>query len=497
MDMGRSPEEKIRDALSRIDDFRTSDCLDPATLGRFAEKSLGVQEMAEAETHLHVCLYCLKQLNDMAEMLYYQKQKAPLSRRLVERLNELKPGRECQKEKSATTIMENLKAFFTFSPRQWQLSTLTLASAWMIFLVGLFVMRHAGDLAGIPTLNSNAFVKVRALDNAGGILREEQGVVIGANGLVASNLLPLAGASRLQITLKDGRTFQTAKIWKDEDKNLAVMKIDSGDLPAIPTADIEQISVGQRIFAVADPSKPGKGFQEAIVSDFKEMPGRRKEGAIQYLQIATQTATITRGALVDDQGRLLGFLITEEKHINIASPAADITRMVKEGRAIPLSDLKNITFSAEALNAYMKGILARDARRWDEAEKQFRKAVRLNPRLTGSRLELGEIYYRKHLFDKEAEEYEEVLKIEPENVEALYDLAWNLESHGRYREAAVMYEKALALEPEDTDTLYQLGLSYLTLNEKEKAMAIYSRLNKLEPGKAEMLRRLSRSKSLS
>lgn len=222
------------------------------------------------------------------------------------------------------------------------------------------------------------------------------------------------------------------------------------------------------------------------------MPGRRKEGAIQYLQIATQTSTITRGALVDDQGRLLGFLITEEKHINIAAPTADVTRMVKEGKAIPLSDLKNVTFSAEALNAYMKGILARDARRWDEAEKQFRKAVRLNPRLTGSRLELGEIYYRKHLFDKEAEEYEEVLKIEPENEEALYDLAWNLESHGRYREAAVMYEKSLALEPEDTDTLYQLGLSYLTLNEKEKAMAIYSRMYKLEPGKAEMLRRLSR-----
>lgn len=492
--MDRSSEEKIREALAQIDSLRTPDCLDAATLGRFAEKSLREVERAKAEAHLHTCLYCLKQLNDMTELLHYQMRRTPLSPRLAARLRNLQPDRENHQDKGAATatFLESLKEFFSFSPCQWRFSAVTLASAWVVFLVSLFVMRQVGDRVGVPVLNANAFVKVRALNESGNILREEQGVVVGPNGLIASNLLPLAGASKLQITLKDGRTYQTAHIWKDEDKNLAVMKVDTGDLPAIPTADIREVSVGQRIFAVADSAKPRKGYQEAMVSDFKEMPGRRKDGGIQYLQIASQTATTARGALVDDRGRLLGFLITEEKHINFAAPAADVVRMAKEGKAIPLSDLKNVSFSADALNAYMKGILARDALRWDEAEKHFRKAVQLNPRLTGVRLELGDIYYRKHQFDKEAKEYEEVLKIEPENAEALYALAWNLESFGRYREAAVMYEKALALEPEDTDTLYQLGLSYLALKEQEKAMAIYARLNKLEPGKAEMLRRLAR-----
>jgi S1-C subfamily serine protease len=490
--MNMELERKIKEALADIESLRTPDCLDATTFGRYCENMLDESERRAAEDHLHTCLYCLKQLNDITELLHYQKQRVPLSSHLAERLRSLKPGMEKQQEKSTATFLQSLKEFFSFTPHQWRFSALTLASAWMVLLVSLFVIRHANNLAGIPALNANVFVKVRALNDAGDILREEQGVVIDRNGLIASNLLLLVGASKLQITLKDGRTFQTAKIWKDEDKNLAVMKFDTTDLPAIPTADIEQISVGQRIFAVNDPSKRKKGFQEAIVSDFKEMSGRRKGGSVQYLQIATQTATTTRGALVDDRGRLLGFLITQEKHINIAAPAADLSQMAKEGKAIPLRDLKNVTFSAEALNSYMKGILGRDALRWDEAQKHFEKAVQLNPRLTGARLELGDIYYRKHLFDKEAKEYEEVLKIEPENSEALYALAWNLESHSRYREAAVMYEKALALDPEDTDTLYQLGLSYLALGEKEKVMVIYSRLNKLEPGKAEMLRRLGK-----
>ncbi|NVN97584.1 tetratricopeptide repeat protein, partial [Candidatus Nomurabacteria bacterium] len=76
--------------------------------------------------------------------------------------------------------------------------------------------------------------------------------------------------------------------------------------------------------------------------------------------------------------------------------------------------------------------------------------------------------------------------------DALYGLAWNKESFGKYREATALYEKALSYDPDDTDALYQLGLSYLAQNDNKKAMAIYSRLIKLEPGKANLLKKLSK-----
>jgi len=492
--MNMDPERKIKEALEDIESLRTADCLDATTLGRFVEKLLGERERQAAEAHLHTCLFCLKQLNDMTELLRYQKRRLPLPSALAERLQSLKPRQEEQQKECAAsaTIVQSLKKLFTFTPRQWRFSALTLACAWAVFLLSPFVVHHAGDRPGMPTLDADAFVKVRALNDAGSILREEQGVVVGRNGLIASNLLPLAGASRLQIALKDGRTFQTAKIWKDEDKNLAVMKIDTGDLSAISISDVEQISVGQRIFTVADPSKSRKGFHEAIVSDLKDIPGRRKDGAVQYIQIASQTATTTRGALVDDHGRLLGFLITDEKYINIAAPAADVTRLVKEGKAIPLSDLKDVNFSPDALNAYMKGILARDALRWDEAEKYFKNAVQLNPRLEGAHLELGYIYYKKRLYDEEASEYEEALKLNPDDPEAIFSLASNLETRGKYEEAIEAYERTVALDPDDADALYSLGLAYLAQGDKEKAMDVYPQLKALDSGSAEMLRRLCR-----
>jgi tetratricopeptide (TPR) repeat protein len=183
-------------------------------------------------------------------------------------------------------------------------------------------------------------------------------------------------------------------------------------------------------------------------------------------------------------------VITEEKNVNLAAPASSFRQLVKTGKVTPISDLKQVSFSGDALNFYMKGILARDAQRLDEAIGHFQRAVQLNPRLSGAHLELGDLYYKKHLFDKEAEEYEAVLKVNPDNVDALYGLAWNKETFGKYKEATELYKKALALDPEDTDILYQLGLSYLAQNEKANALPMYTKLQKLEPGKAEMLRRL-------
>jgi tetratricopeptide (TPR) repeat protein len=344
-------------------------------------------------------------------------------------------------------------------------------------------------MAGIPTLDSSAFVKVQALNDAGTVLKEQQGVVIGSDGLIASKLTPLAGATKLQITLKDGSTYQTSNIWKDEDKNLAVMKVDNNSLKSIPVGNIKEI-VGKRIYLVSDSSKPAKGLQEALVSDIKEVSDRKRDGGLKYIQVATQTTTASKGAVVDEQGRFLGLLITEEKHINLATPVDDITKLAATSKSIPLSQLKHVNFSGEAFNAYMKGILARDALRWDEAIKQYQTAVKLNPRLEGAYVELGYAFYRKQDFEREADAYKAALAINPNNTDALFNYAENLESHYRYPEAIVAYEKALSIEPDDMEILYQAGISYLAQGNRAKATEMCNRLKVLDKGNAELLRRL-------
>jgi malate dehydrogenase (oxaloacetate-decarboxylating) len=87
----------------------------------------------------------------------------------------------------------------------------------------------------------------------------------------------------------------------------------------------------------------------------------------------------TKGALIDEEGRLIGLVISEEKNINWAAPIIEASTLAKKQRPIPIGELKNISFSSEALNYYFKGILARDARKDDEAMDFFKKAIELNP----------------------------------------------------------------------------------------------------------------------
>jgi len=479
--MNTSFEEKLKNMLQDIDSIKTPDCLDTNTIGFYAENRLSQEDKQKAEGHLHSCLYCLKQLNDMQELLYYERHKVTLSPKLLDKLRGLRPKQKekVQKESLVQIIIRNIKNCLLFSTRQWRYSAVGLASACIAVLVSILIMRPETNLPHVPQIDTNSFVNIKALSHDGKLLSEAQGVVVNAKGLVASNLEPLVGASYLQITLRDGRTYQTKNIWKAEDKNLAVMKIDNDSLPSIPIADINQINIGQNVFVVTDPSKAKKGFKESLISDLKPMPGKHKDSVTQYIQLATISTSITKGALVDGQGKLIGFLMTEEKNINMVAPIADAERLAKQGKAIPLSELKHSKFSVEALNFYMKGILARDAQQWDKAMEFYKKALKLNPNLEGAYIELGYVYYRLHKYDLEAQEYEDVLKINPKNPDALYGLGTNLETRGLFKEAIEKLEKAVACDPDDAETLYELGLAYLSVGQKAKAMALYPKLNAL------------------
>jgi len=164
--------------------------------------------------------------------------------------------------------------------------------------------------------------------------------------------------------------------------------------------------------------------------------------------------------------------------------------LAKNGEGILLRDLKSAEFSGDAVTMYMKGILASEGHHWDEAIAHLTKAVALNKRLEGAYVELGYAYYRKHDYEREGAAYREALKLNPDDSDALYSLAWNMESHGRYEEAIPLYEKALKFALEDTELLYQMGLSYLALGKKDKAAEMCRQLDRFDPGQAVLLRRL-------
>jgi len=482
-------------ALRNIEALKTPSCLEVETIGFYIEGKLSKGEKRKAEEHINSCLYCLHQLLELKELIYFQRHKVSLPSPLLNKIRNLYPKRErLIKELFRNTISylaQGTADLFTLPFRQWRYAMVSMVAASVAVFITLTLWIPEKGIMTIPELNPNSFVQVQALNNEGRILSEAKGVIIDPKGIVATNLYPIMGASLTRIILRDGKTYQIQSLWKDEEKNLALMKIEGEPFSALPMADLKQVYIGQRVLILTDQLKTKKGIDSAIISDFKGYPSRSAKGQVQYIQLASFTAQYTGGALIDQEGRLIGLLISEEKGMNLAVPLREAFNLIEKQKPIPISELKNISFSPEALNYYFKGILARDAQRNDEAMEFFKKAIELNPNLEGPHLELGSIYYIKRLYDLEIKEYQEVLKINPKNTDALFFLAEAYETKGLYDIAIKEYEKIISIDPEDAEAYYNLGLAYLTEGRKSKALEIYPKLKALDPGFAEKLKRLS------
>jgi len=224
-------ESVLKDALQSIESFRTPDCPEVTVIGRFIEQKLDAGESTAIEAHLQGCLYCLKQLNDMTEMLHYGKHPKPLPRGLRQRLRD---ALQLAPDAPRLSVVARLRSLLTITPLFWRYSTIGLATAWAISLMITSRVPSPEPRAVGPDFQRDAFVKVQAFNDAGTLLHEQQGVVVDQDGLIASNLSPLAGAVKIRITLRDGTTREVDRIWKDDHRNLAVMKT-PGLLP--PTKD--------------------------------------------------------------------------------------------------------------------------------------------------------------------------------------------------------------------------------------------------------------------
>ncbi len=478
--------QKIRNALTDIERLKTPECPGFNAIGLYVEEKISEGERIAFQQHLESCLFCTHQLNEVAELLNYQKKEVSLSPRLTSKLKELlaAPDKNRQADPWAT-LKESLNNYFN-----WKMLAVGMASACVAIFATLAVVRNALDTPVLPAINRNSFVNIKAMAEDGRTLSDFQGVIVNRKGLIASNLAPLAKASSVRITLNDGTTYNTNTVWPDENRNLAIMKISHEALPNIPAEEIKEATVGETVFlmdAADNRSKPS----QAVISDFKYFPGRHKDGEIQYIQIASFSKTINKGALVDGNGKLVGLIISSEKNIKMAVPLNDMEDFINRRKALPIAELKKTSFSPDALNFYIKGILARDAQKWDEAITNYKKAIQLNPNLEGAHIELGNAYYREKQYEMEGKEYEEALRINPENSDAVYSLATNLMTRKLYTRAIQEYEKAIKLDPSDADAFFMLAQTYLYMGRKSDALALYPKLMELDPGEAEILKAIA------
>ena len=132
------------------------------------------------------------------------------------------------------------------------------------------------------------------------------GVIISADGYIVTNNHVVDGASQVTVTLADGRELTARVVGRDPQTDVAVIKVDARDLPAVTFAPSHDVQVGDRVLAIGNPF----GIGETVTTGIVSATGRRAGLGLAYEDFIQTDAAInpgnSGGALVDVEGRLVG-----------------------------------------------------------------------------------------------------------------------------------------------------------------------------------------------
>jgi len=139
------------------------------------------------------------------------------------------------------------------------------------------------------------------------------GVVVAQDGYILTNNHVIDGADEIIVTFgKNKHEYKATKVGNDPATDIAVLKIDVGNLPAITFSDSEKVRVGDVVLAVGNPFGLTQTVTLGIVSALGRKGIERGTSPLdtRYENFIQTDASInpgnSGGALVDAEGRLVG-----------------------------------------------------------------------------------------------------------------------------------------------------------------------------------------------
>jgi Do/DeqQ family serine protease len=132
------------------------------------------------------------------------------------------------------------------------------------------------------------------------------GVIVAPDGLVLTNNHVVENAETIKVALKDGRDLDARLVGTDPASDIAVLRVDQNQLPAIEIADSSKTRIGDLVLAIGNPFGIGQTVTMGIISAV----GRANMGITDYEDFIQTDAAInpgnSGGALVDMDGKLVG-----------------------------------------------------------------------------------------------------------------------------------------------------------------------------------------------
>jgi len=111
----------------------------------------------------------------------------------------------------------------------------------------------------------------------------------------------------------------------------------------------------------------------------------------------------------------------------------------------------------DARKSYEKGTAAATKHNWDEAQKNFEKAVELYPKYSVAWFDLGRLQEENGHLEDARKDYEQALAAEPKYIQPLERLSWLAVRESKWQELVDRTDQWLRLDPLNSSDVYYLS----------------------------------------
>jgi serine protease Do len=193
-------------------------------------------------------------------------------------------------------------------------------------------------------------VKIYGAGGLRGLEAYQSGFLISPAGHILTVWSYVLDTDYLMVTLADGRRLEAKVLGADPRLEVAVLKVDAGDLPHFDLGAAVEVAEGTRVlalsnlFGIAMGNEPAS-VQHGVVALKTQLEARRGvfetpyRGPVYVLDAVTNNPGAAGGVLVTRGGRLVGMLGKELRNslnntwLNYAIPIAELRDSVEEIRA--------------------------------------------------------------------------------------------------------------------------------------------------------------------
>ncbi len=225
-------------------------------------------------------------------------------------------------------------------------------------------------LDGVVGISTEIYSSFTAISSGSGIILDKDGYIV-------TNDHVISGGESITVTLNDGRTFPATIVGKDENTDIAVIKITADDLHPAEFGDSDTIRVGETAVAIGNPTGQLMGTVTAGIISALSRNIMINNNIMTLIQTDASINTGNSGGpLINQYGRVIGMnsaKISSSNYeglgfaipINTVKPIVDelISQGYVSGRPLAGISVGEISFMASAFYGIPQGLYVNGSER--------------------------------------------------------------------------------------------------------------------------------------